>query len=101
MEQQQELVEKCTWTVDTLNGVEGYRVTGPNGNSIFLPAAGGGENPGDNDDYEYGVYWSRTLYSSTSNSYYACYMGLVYYSNQRTGYTLRWMGLPIRAVRVY
>ncbi len=35
-----ELVNKCTWTWTAINGVSGYRVTGPNGNSIFLPAAG-------------------------------------------------------------
>lgn len=35
-----ELHEKCIWTWTTLNGINGYRVTGPNGNSIFLPAAG-------------------------------------------------------------
>ena len=36
----EELVEECTWIWTAQNGVEGYRVTGPNGNSIFLPAAG-------------------------------------------------------------
>ena len=30
-----ELREKCTWLWATLNGVNGYRVVGPNGNSIF------------------------------------------------------------------
>lgn len=32
----QELVERCTWTEDSY----GYTVTGPNGNSIYLPACG-------------------------------------------------------------
>ena len=36
----QELIDKCTWEWTTQNGVKGYKVTGPNGNSIFLPAAG-------------------------------------------------------------
>lgn len=36
----QELVEKCTWTYTTQNGINGCLVTGTNGNSIFLPAAG-------------------------------------------------------------
>lgn len=36
----QELVKKCTWTQKTINGVKGYEVKGPNGNSIFLPATG-------------------------------------------------------------
>ena len=35
-----ELRTKCTWIWTTENGVKGRRVTGPNGNSIFLPAAG-------------------------------------------------------------
>lgn len=35
-----ELVEKCTWERGGYKGVNGQYVTGPNGNSIFLPAAG-------------------------------------------------------------
>lgn len=36
----EELVNECTWIWVTQNGVNGYSVIGPNGNSIFLPAAG-------------------------------------------------------------
>lgn len=37
----QELVDECTWEwTTTQNGVIGARVVGPNGKSIFLPAAG-------------------------------------------------------------
>ena len=39
-EQWEELKNKCRWKWTTQNGVTGYKVTGPNGNSIFLPAAG-------------------------------------------------------------
>ena len=35
-----ELLNNCTWTWTTQNDVDGYKVTGPNGNSIFLPACG-------------------------------------------------------------
>lgn len=35
-----ELSNKCKWEWTSLNGKNGYKVTGPNGNSIFLPAAG-------------------------------------------------------------
>lgn len=35
-----ELIGNCTWTLTNLSGVEGYLVTGTNGNSIFLPTAG-------------------------------------------------------------
>ena len=36
----EELVNQCIWTWTTIGDVNGYRVTGPNGNSIFLPTAG-------------------------------------------------------------
>ena len=35
-----ELINKCTWQWMKQNDVNGFKVTGPNGNSIFLPAAG-------------------------------------------------------------
>ena len=35
-----ELLRDCLWQWFTINGVNGYKVIGPNGNSIFLPAAG-------------------------------------------------------------
>lgn len=35
-----ELGEKCTWKWACYKGTEGYHIKGPNGNSIFLPAAG-------------------------------------------------------------
>ena len=39
-EEIQELKQKCRWQWTTLNNTYGYKVTGPNGNSIFLPTAG-------------------------------------------------------------
>lgn len=36
----QELINYCTWAYTTLNGANGYKVTGPNGNYIFLPSTG-------------------------------------------------------------
>lgn len=38
----EELRDKCDWTWSTEGGKQGWKVTGPNGNSIFLPAAGAG-----------------------------------------------------------
>ncbi len=32
-----ELITKCTWTREDVEGVKVYRVTGPNGNSIIIP----------------------------------------------------------------
>lgn len=39
-EEQDELCNNCTWTWTKQNGVDGYNVIGPNGNSIFLPVTG-------------------------------------------------------------
>lgn len=36
----QELIDKCTWYWTSLGGKNGCKIVGPNGNSIFLPAAG-------------------------------------------------------------
>lgn len=36
----EELVNECLWTEEYINGVRGFRVMGPNGNSIFMPLAG-------------------------------------------------------------
>lgn len=36
----QELLDNCTFEFITQNGINGHRVTGANGNTIFLPAAG-------------------------------------------------------------
>lgn len=36
----EELIENCNWIWMSYNGVFGQKVTGPNGNSIFLPATG-------------------------------------------------------------
>jgi len=60
-----ELKDNCTWTETTQNGVNGRKVTGPNGNSIFLPAAG---YYYENSLYyaDHGFYWSSSLYLSDS-----------------------------------
>ena len=56
-----ELLDECTWTLMTSEGVKGYKVTGPNGNSIFMPMAGRRNGNSLNDAGSYGHYWSSTL----------------------------------------
>ena len=75
----EELENNCTWTWTTKNGVNGYEVTGPNGNSIFLPAAGYCGGSSRNSVGEDGDYWSST--PPESNPYYACL--LCFYSGDR------------------
>lgn len=58
----QELQEKCTWKWTSRGNVRGYDVTGPNGNTMFLPAAG---HAGKDGDYNSGLlglsaaYWAQ------------------------------------------
>ena len=51
----------------TLNGVGGYRLTAPNGNSLFLPAAGSSNGTELVAAGEYGFYWSASLYTDSPN----------------------------------
>lgn len=59
-EELEELEENCRWEWTTQNGVKGYKVTGPNGNSIFLPAAGYRYGSSLYYDGYRGSYWSST-----------------------------------------
>lgn len=94
--EQNELIEKCTWTLTTQNGINGYRVSSRiNGNSIFLPAAG--YRDGDSLEYEGlgGCYQSSSLNSETS--YRADYIG--FDSDGVDSYaTVRLEGHSVRAV---
>ena len=65
-----ELRTECTWTWTTQNGVNGYIVTGPNGNSIFLPTAGVCLYSNLNFAGSEGWYWSSSL--RTGGPYNAC-----------------------------
>lgn len=58
-----ELRRSCSWTWVTQNGKNGYNVKGPNGNSIFLPAAGYRYGSSRYDVGIYGNYWSASVYS--------------------------------------
>ena len=70
-EEQDELLQQCTWTWTTRNGVNGYKVTSKtNGNSIFLPAAGYRYGSSLNGAGSYGGFWSSSLSSDIpSNAY--------------------------------
>ena len=88
-----ELIDNCTWEWTTKGGHNGYKVTGPNGNSIFLPAAGFrvGANPRNAESF--GLYWSATPHESDVQD--ACYLG---FGDRSTSWTLRSYGLSVRPV---
>ena len=82
----QELFDKCDWQwlekEDAPNGVAGYRVTGPNGNSIFLEANGYHfQKPDVCNIGRYGYYWSATAFSTTSGRHLKFKSGRVYPRN--------------------
>ena len=60
-----ELINKCTWEWTQVSGINGYKVTGTNGNSIFLPAAGINSVTRINERL---YYWSSTVNSINLNS---------------------------------
>lgn len=60
----EELMKKCTWTWENHQGFGGYRVKGPNGNSIYLPASGYRKGSGSPNSLGVGgYYWTSTLCS--------------------------------------
>lgn len=85
----EELLDECTWTWTTdYNGtcVKGRIVTGPNGNSIFLPAAGR-RYGSDVGHVQYGgYYWSATENDSYGAYYLYFYSGEAYVSSYGRSY---------------
>lgn len=64
-----ELIDYCTWTWVTEDNVSGYKVTGPNGNSIFLPATGYFINEKIVKNSSEGYYWSGEEYADKEYGY--------------------------------
>ena len=96
LDQIKDLLLKCSAEWTTQNGVNGRKFTGPNGGTIFLPAAG---VRWDGELYlagSGGYYWSSTLYESNPDrAYYLLFdFEYAYWSlNGRDyGYTVR----PVR-----
>ncbi|MBR4830072.1 MAG: hypothetical protein IKZ92_09785 [Muribaculaceae bacterium] len=94
-----ELCNSCSWQWTQRNGVYGQLVTGPNGNTMFLPAAGGRWSDSLVDAGSYGYYWSRTLYSSSPYRAYYLYFTSGYWYDWSSRYS-RYFGYAVRAVRV-
>ena len=91
-EQWMELRNECDWTWSGM----GYKVVGPNGNSIVLPAAGSRYNSRLIGAGSRGDYWSSSLH--TGNPYYAWEL---YFSSDscRMYDDNRYYGQSVRPVR--
>ena len=93
IQEAEELGKKCTWTWTSVNGINGYKVTGPSGNHIFLPAAGQMREQNLNQGAT-GYYWTSTQSEEYSSAAY---------NLNFTGYDGRWSanrayGFSIRPV---
>lgn len=55
-----ELRLMCNWFWTSINGITGYQLTGPNGNSIFMPCCGQFSIALDLNDFA--KYWTSSLY---------------------------------------
>ena len=85
--EQEELIQECIWTKTTVNGVRGMKITGSNGNSIFLPptgykipangAVGGTQLVSETDGY----YWVGESYDDTYGRF-----GYTFYFNDESYY---------------
>ena len=91
----QELIDSCEWQWANLNGMNGYKVTGPNGNSIFIPASGIYSGAEMKDGGLLGAYW--TANHSENDSLRAKYL---YITNNEYSLkdTARFYGMNIRPV---
>ena len=92
----EELLSKCKWVFTKLNKVDGYKITGPNGNSIFLPCAGRYSGTKIIHQGSFGSYWSSSLdpYDDTS----AASLNFYWRYDDTGGGNLRFEGCPIRSV---
>ncbi len=96
IEQIQELINECKWEWVQQNGM---KVTGPNGNSIFLPASGLRyySNSTLTDIGSKGFYWSISVLDRVRDIIYG---RLLYFNSSYKDKThgFRANGLPIRPV---
>lgn len=94
-----ELINYCTWQYTQVNSINGYKVIGANGNSIFLPFVGGKE---ENNNVGYagsgysgqGFYVSGTAFPYNSDYNWYLYMDKdprfgMYGYNKTRGQTIR------------
>ena len=92
--QMNELLTKCTFEWTKQNGVNGIRVTGPNGHYIFLPAAGNHWNTETRNVGSEGCYWTSTVYPSDTRDAY----DLEFHSDSRNiVFSRRYDGRSVRA----
>lgn len=80
-QEQVDLIFNCTWRRVTVNGVPGMRITGRNGNSIYLPPTGYRYSFSSKNELENGYYWVGETYRDDDGRF-----AYVYYFNSTSFY---------------
>ena len=93
----QELINNTTKEWTTINEVNGYKFTGSNGNSIFIPAAGYCGDGGVDNVGNGGGVWSSSLNTSSPDSAWFLNFGSGYCNMSSDGG--RCGGQSVRGVR--
>lgn len=91
----QELIDNCSWTWESNNGVNGYKVTGKNGNFMFLPASGF-QVMGMPQSFGQQLYYWTTDTGNEGGAYTFCGASTWYHANNTTNTGL--VTCPIRPV---
>ena len=96
-DQIRELADNCSYVWTEQNGVYGCKFTGPNGNSIFLPAAGRRSDSDLVRAGKNGYYWASTLDENASD--YAPFLQIGSNSVLPNNLFDRYFGFSVRPVR--
>ena len=94
-EELDELYNECTWLWTTVNSINGYKVIGPNGNSIFLPVAGNFNDNKNDTRGVWGTYWTSSLDVALPSYSYEFYFRD---SGKNKGNGFRFYGHSVRPV---
>lgn len=103
VEEVNELYRECTIELSTLEDAVGVLITGPNGNSIFVPNRTVWGYPNDGIFDEYGGFWSSSLCEKYEQSQAQAYAFYFYNMNGRlitesNSTRVRSLGLAVRGV---
>lgn len=100
-EELNELIDNCTFTWIEYKGVKGCKVTGPNGKSIFFPAAGTKSDGYDNHKATSAYYMSGTcdIDVEYSNKQRLWHLTVTENLHQVSYSVVKYFGSPVRPVK--
>lgn len=93
----EELLNKCHWSLVSQDNYTGYKVTGPNGQSIFFTAMGNrnSKSTSTRNVRDYGYYWCGSPYENNTKAAYSMFF---YHGGRSVNGFNRSLGLSIRPV---